>query len=188
MTKTKNPWKTIKKNVIYQNKYGFLLREDDVINPKGGKGKYMVLEHPGYVFIVALTKDKQVILERQWRYAVGEEFLEIPSGAINREDKDISPLITAKRELSEETGATSKKWFFLGSHWLGNGFMKKRGFGFLVLDVKFNHNPEQEDTENITVELMNFDEAIEKVTNNEFQDYKTKLGLLLAKEFLQIKH
>lgn len=180
----KNPWKTIKKNVVYANKYGFILRDDDIINPKGNKGKYMVLEHPGYVFIVPLTSKLQVVLIKQWRYPIESESLELPTGAIDKKDEKKDPLETAKRELSEETGGSSKDWIFLGSHWLGNGFLRKRGYAFLALDTKLSQKPKPEETEQIEVHLMNFDKAIKEVVANNFQDYRTKLGLLLAKEYL----
>lgn len=78
-----NPWKTVKKNYIYENKFGYKLRDDDVTTPSDKPGKYMVLESTGYVTIVALTHHKEVILTRQWRYPIEEESLEIPAETLH---------------------------------------------------------------------------------------------------------
>jgi len=83
---TDPPWKTIKKNIIYQNKFGYILRDDDVITPAGKRGKYMVLESNGYVVIIALTSDRKIIMTRQWRYPIKEESLELPAGNLEKEE------------------------------------------------------------------------------------------------------
>lgn len=180
----KNPWTTLKKNVIYQNKYGFTLWDDDVINPKGGRGKYMVMEHYGCVLIVALTKDKKVILEHQWRYPIEQDIIEIPAGAIEPNDKSETHIETAKRELLEEVGVTSDDRVFLGSQFVMDGFLKMRSFLFLALDCQITKTAHQEETELIEVVKIPFDEVYKRVISSELQDGQTKLAILTVKDYL----
>lgn len=185
MNKIRNPWKTVEKRVIYQNKYGYKLRDDKVITPKGTEGSYMVIETRGIVFVVAITRDKKVLLVRQWRYPIEEESLELPCGTIENANDD--PLDVAKRELLEEAHATSNEWYKLGTHWVENGIMAKKAHVYLALNptiVPFDH---EETDEEIFRETIAFDKAINMVTTGKFSDGRTQLGLLLAKEFLTQK-
>lgn len=175
-----NTWKLLKRNLIYENKFGYRLYDDDVLTPSGKEGKYMVLESRGFVGMVALTKDKKVLMVKQWRYAVGQEFLEIPAGTL--EDKE-DPLVTAKRELLEETGASSDNWIKLSSYWLGNGAMKIRGHLYLTLDVTIGSDSQEPD-EKISVEQLDFDHAVNMVTNGEIEEGRTIAGILLAEKYL----
>lgn len=179
-----NPWKTIKKNIIHENKYGYKLREDEVITPSGAEGIYTVFEGNGYVVMVAIDKHNQVLLVRQWRYPIEEESLELPSGLI---DANESPLIAAKRELKEEVGATSDNWIDLGWHWLGNAVMKIKGYVFLVLDAEVHETSYQEDGEKLKLERIDFKKAVEDIKDGKFRDLRTQIGLLLANKYLSRK-
>lgn len=65
-----------------------------------------------WVNIIALTREKQVVLVEQFRHGIRELTLEIPGGCI--ESSDCEPLEAAIRELREETGFISSKWSSLG--------------------------------------------------------------------------
>lgn len=171
----------MKRNLIFQNKYGYKLFEDDVNTPSGSAGKYMVLESFGFVTIVALTSDNKVLMERQWRYPVGKEFLELPVGTV---DINEDPLESAKRELLEETGATSEDWVRLCSYWLGNGAMKIQGHVFLARNVSIGKD-NQEPDEKISVELFDLNDAVNMVVDGQIDEERTITGLLLAERFLR---
>ncbi|MBN2069429.1 MAG: NUDIX hydrolase [Opitutales bacterium] len=55
--------------------------------------------------IVATTDNGEIILIRQYRYAIGKHVIEFPAGLI---DEDESVTTTALRELQEETGYLGK--------------------------------------------------------------------------------
>lgn len=57
--------------------------------------------------------------------------------------KDNVILLSGKRELKEELGATGKKWVNLGWAWQVPGFIKLKSYFFLVLDI----TPGKQDTE-----------------------------------------
>lgn len=179
---TQNTWKTIKKNLIYQNKYGYKLSDNDVITPSGTEGKYMVFESKGFVGIVGVDKENNVVMEKNWRYPIEKESLEIPAGTIE-EGED--PLATAKREFCEETGYVSDEWIKISRYWIGNGAMKIQGHIFLAKNVKTNNivdNPDKNEVTNIS--LMNFNELLQSIKSGVIDDDRTIVGLLTAKEYL----
>ena len=61
---------------------GKLLRvhRDVVRLPDGKETVREYIRHPGAVAIVALFDDGRVLLERQFRYPLRREFIEIPAG------------------------------------------------------------------------------------------------------------
>jgi len=176
-----NPWKLVKENIIYQNKFGYTLRDDDVITPAGKPGKFMVLESRGFAVVIAITKENKIIMVRQWRYTMGRECLELPAGGIN---KDEDNLIAAKRELEEETGAISDDWQEIKSYWLGNGAMRVKGHIFLAKNAKLTGTIHTDDTEKIIIETYTYSELMDMINKNIITDDRSLLSLLLLPKYL----
>jgi ADP-ribose pyrophosphatase len=89
---------------------GFLeVRIDTVRLPDDSTATREYVLHPGAVAVLPLFDDGRVLLERQFRYPVGQVMLEIPAGKI---DPGESTLVCAARELREETGHTATEWAF----------------------------------------------------------------------------
>jgi ADP-ribose pyrophosphatase len=87
------------------------VRRDRVRLPDGGEAIREYVVHPGAVLIVPILPDGRLVLERQFRYPVGQVMLEFPAGKI---DPNELPLATAKRELREEAGYTADAWQPIG--------------------------------------------------------------------------
>jgi ADP-ribose pyrophosphatase len=67
---------------------------------------YFALETSDYVTVVAVTQNDELVLVRQYRPAVEERTLELPSGHV---DPGETPVAAATRELMEETGYVADK-------------------------------------------------------------------------------
>jgi ADP-ribose pyrophosphatase len=61
--------------------------------------------------VVPLLHDGQVVLERQFRYPIGQVMIELPAGKL---DAGEDPLLCGLRELHEETGYTASEWAYAG--------------------------------------------------------------------------
>ena len=79
----------------------FSFVSEDVTLPNGSRTELAMVRHPGSTAVVPLFDDNTVLMERQYRHAVGPYLLEIPAGTMEPGE---SPLGCAGRELAEETG------------------------------------------------------------------------------------
>lgn len=108
----------IASSVLHQGHF-LTLKRDSVRLPNGQTASREFVQHPGAVVVLALTEDGQIVLERQFRYAVGRTMIELPAGKL---DAGESPLHCGQRELREETGLTATHWAYLGQMHLAIGY------------------------------------------------------------------
>ena len=95
---------------------------------------YYGIEMPSYTAVFAITDERQIIVLRSYRHALGEVVLNMPGGMVE-EDED--PLAAIQRELLEETGYSAAEWTSLGN-FIGNSsrgcgnyyFFRERGFPY----------------------------------------------------------
>src|ERR1044071_2842229 len=88
----------------------FKVREDTSKN--GAKtSNFYVIENPDWVNVIALTKEREIVLIEQFRHGSGEVILEIPGGMIDDGEESET---AARRELLEETGFSAAEFVFLG--------------------------------------------------------------------------
>ncbi|MFN0185065.1 MAG: NUDIX domain-containing protein [Aquabacterium sp.] len=87
------------------------VRCDTVALPDGSTATREYVVHPGAVMVVPLLDDGRLLMERQFRYAVGRVMLEFPAGKL---DAGEPVLACARRELIEETGYRAQEWAYAG--------------------------------------------------------------------------
>ena len=84
---------------------------DTVRLPDGTSASREYVVHPGAVMIVPLLEDAsgaiRVVLERQFRYPIGQVMIEFPAG---KRDAGECLQLCAQRELHEETGYSATGW------------------------------------------------------------------------------
>lgn len=152
------------------------LIKDQVRLPDGQTSTRIVVRHPGAVAVVALHND-QLLMVRQHRYAIGQNLLEIPAGKL---DKGEEPLHCAERELREETGH-SGDLSLLGKIFTTPGFTDEVLHLYLAVNLVWNPlEPDQD--EFLTVETLPWVEAVRMAEKGGFDDAKTIIGILWAKE------
>lgn len=87
------------------------VKRDTIALTDGTHGSREYVVHPGAVVVVPLLDDGQVVLERQFRYPVGQVMIEFPAGKLDPQE---DPLKCGLRELQEETGYTCAEWAYAG--------------------------------------------------------------------------
>lgn len=84
---------------------------DTVRLPDGQLATREYVIHPGAVVVVPLVQGEdgqtRVVLERQFRYPVGQVMVELPAGKLEAGE---DPMLCGQRELLEETGYTAREW------------------------------------------------------------------------------
>lgn len=150
------------------------LRIDRVVLPNGRETTREVVDHPDCVAIVAVDAENNVILVRQFRYALARELLEIPAGVIEPGEE---PVQSAFRELEEETGYTAAKMERLGGFYSSPGCITEFLHLFIATELEPGHKAVQED-EIIEVVPVHLEQVQNLITSGELRDAKSIAGLL----------
>lgn len=180
--KKKIPWKKLGSRIAYQNPWT-TLREDWVINPRGQKTVYGLIDRPhDAVSIVALTDEKEVILINTFRYTTQVFSWEIPGGAGERG----SSLASAKRELQEETGFRAKKWRTIGRFQSWGGVCNEWTFVYCAEGLIQTGQNEQQEEGISEVKKVPFAKAIEMVARGDISDSGSIVALMYAARKLKI--
>ena len=125
--------------------------------------------------------EEKLLIERQWRFPIRQEIFEFPAGKIERGE---SPLVTAKRELLEETGYIAKSWCKLGELLPVPAYSDEKIFLFCAKDLIRECEQNTEPGECINLVDITVEEFLAKVHNLEIVDAKT---IALAFWLLRIK-
>jgi len=156
------------------------VRKDHVRLPDGQVHTREYVIHPGAVAVLALLDNGNLVMERQFRYPLQREFIELPAGKIEP-DEDI--LLCAQRELLEETGYAAREWTHLTTAWPCIGYADERIEYFLARGLT-HQGSQLDDGELLDVFELSFAEAIEWVRQGKISDSKTIVGLFwLEKHF-----
>jgi ADP-ribose pyrophosphatase len=155
------------------------VRRDVVRLPDGSQGVREYIRHPGAVAVVALFDDGSVLLERQFRYPHGRDFIEIPAGKLEPGEPHLD---SAKRELLEETGYLAQEWTRLGIIHTAIAYTDE-GITLFVAKKLTRTERKLDQGEFLEILTTPFEEALQMIRNGEITDAKSVAGLLWVREF-----
>jgi ADP-ribose pyrophosphatase len=160
---------------------GALLKvhRDVVRLPDGSEGTREYVRHPGAVAIVPLFDDGRLLLERQFRYPHGREFIEVPAGKLEPGEPHLE---TAKRELLEETGYTAQEWKRIGAIHTAIAYTDE-GIDLFVARKLTHVGKKLDQGEFLETLILPFEEAIAMIGDGRITDAKTVAALLWVKQF-----
>lgn len=117
------------------------------------------------------------MLIRQFRYAPGKEFLEVPAGKMDEPGE--KPEEVGRRELMEEVGLRAEAWTHLGKTYPCIGYSNEVIHLFLAEDLE-EGTSETEDDEFVIPVRMPFEDAVRMARAGEILDAKSCVAILLA--------
>lgn len=154
---------------------------DRVRYPDGTEGEQVLIHHPGASAVVPFvddpaSKDPEILLLHQYRYATGGELWEIPAGRLEPNE---SPLECARRELLEETGCTCEQLEPMTFLWTTPGFTDERIHLFRASGLTRGEAAREAD-EFIEVVSRPMSQVMAMIRRGEITDAKTLVGVLCA--------
>ena len=148
---------------------------DTVRLPNGHTASRELSRHVGAVCVVPLTDDGRVIVEKQFRYPLGEVILEIPAG--KRDSKTEPPEEAARRELREETGIEPKELICLGTYYPAAAYSDEVIWMYLARGLSFGEQ-KLDDDEFLSVEAIPLPELVQEIAKGNVPDGKTQAAVM----------
>ena len=163
---TKNKaWKTLSSEYIFRRPW-LTVRQDEFLLPTGNRiPEYYILEYPDWVNMIAITRDGRFVFVRQYRPGIARTCYELCAGVCEKEYD--SPLISAQRELLEETGYGNGNWQEYMVISPNPSTHTNTTYCFLATDVELISSQHLEDTEDLTVHLFTLEEVKQLLLDNE---------------------
>jgi 8-oxo-dGTP pyrophosphatase MutT (NUDIX family) len=170
-----NPWTTLSTRMVYENPW-IQLREDQVINPKGGRGIYgVVMFRSKAVGVIPIDDEDHTWLVGQYRYTQNRYEWEIPEGGCPAHE---SLEACAARELKEETGLIAERYELIASDiQLSNSTTDENAYLFLAHGIH-QAEADPEDTEQLQIKRVPVVEAIRMAMQGEIRDAMSVIALL----------
>ena len=153
----------------------FSVHLDDVVLRDGKVTRRLRIAHPEAAAIVPFVSEGEILMVRQYRYALGRETLEIPAGKLDPGEK---PEECAVRELLEETGYRAESLRRVYT------FAPAIGYSNELIHIFSAHglqrvNPDIDEAEISSVETLALDRVRSLVQDGLILDGKTLIALAM---------
>lgn len=180
-----NKWKTLDSNYVFKTAFGNL-RKDDCELPDGQIiENYYVNEYADWVNAIVITKEKKIVLVKQYRYAARDFFLEIPAG---KPEENESLEYAIAREVREETGFISdEKPILLGEFYVNPATQTNKVITFLIVDAYMAFEQELDSTEFIDVHLVDLNDMEAMIATGEIKQLFTVSAYYMSKSYIYVK-
>ena len=175
-------WKLIKSEKLIENRWLSVKKDKVEISNGMVIDDFYSVTIPDAAAIVAVDTEGNVILKKEFKYATGEDLIEIPAGMFELEESD--GLGVAKRELLEETGYISDDWMYFGDTVESSSKLTNRMHIYLAQNCKRVSDQKLDETEELEVLVVPMEEAIEMVMRNEIKCNSSAHGILRAARML----
>lgn len=160
-------WKTLNTEYVHKSSYGNI-RKDICELPNGLViNDYFVNEYSDWVNAVVLTKENKILLVEQYRHAGNDIYLEIPAGKREHGETDEEGII---REVKEQTGYISRQTpILLGEFMINPATQTNKIRTYLLLDANKQFDQELDETEEIYVQLLDFESLGSLIKTNKIK-------------------
>ncbi len=156
----------------------FTVTEVTLEKKNGEPVRHAVIRFVKTISVLPIAADGRIILERQFRSAVGGWVIEVPAGKI---DAGETPETTVHREIEEEIGYRVTDLRSIGEGWVSCGYTDEYMYYFIarvekIPEAERRHFPDHD--EEIETIVLSLDEALAMIERREITDAKTILLVL----------
>lgn len=171
-----NPWKINSTEIKYDSPW-ISVEHHEVLNPAGNPGTYSVVRFKKYAIgIIPLDEELNTWIVGQYRFPFDAYSWEIPEGG---GEKEIDPIISAKRELMEECGILAGKWELIQELQTSNAATDEYAYLFIARDLTFTQS-QPDENEQLQVKKLPFEELYQMVLKGEITDAMSVAAVLRA--------
>ena len=154
-------WNVLERKYLH-NRPWLTVRRETLQMPDGRVvPEYYILEYPDWVNTIAITREGQFIMVKQYRPGIDATCLELCAGV--REEEDASPLVSAQRELLEETGYGGGEWSEFMRISPNASAMNNFSYCFIAKNVEKIGEQSLDSSEELTVHLFTPEELEEQL-------------------------
>lgn len=176
------PPQLLKQRLFYEGRK-FNFEVNRLRLPNQAEGDWECIRHPGGALAVPVTNEGQLVMVRQYRFAVIGRLLEFPAGTVEPGE---TPAETIRREIQEEIGYSAQTWLLIGNFPLAPGYSDEIIHTFLATDLEIIESPPDADAdEDLEVVLLTPAELEKSIAAGEAVDAKTIASFYLAKPYLE---
>ena len=159
-------WKVTPPRILLSTPVMNVLTSEVVCKRNGKTKDFHRLDFSSWVNIVAVTEQQEIVFIRQYRFGSGQLEVEIPGGAV---EKDEDPLMGGLRELLEETGYSGENGRIIGKVCPNPAIQDNYCYTVLVENVKKTAEPHLDDMEDIEVFTIKSEDLPELMRNGSIE-------------------
>lgn len=169
-----NNWKKIDSEQVYDNPW-ITVEHHNVITPNNTKGIYGKVHFKNLAIgIIPLDEELNTWIVGQHRYTIDQYSWEIPMGG---GQLDTDPLISAQRELQEETGLIADYWQHLLDIHTSNSVTDEYGSVYVAQKLTMGDTA-FDPTEDLSIKKLPFTELVSMVLDGAITDSLSIAGVL----------
>jgi len=176
-------WDILESKEIFSSP--FVTLKEEKLKRSDGKiiKHYYAIERPDVVYVVALTKDREIVLVYQYKNGIKDLVWELPAGFIEKDEKVEE---AARRELLEETGYSSDRLTKIGSFSSSAGLARNTNYFFLAKNAEKASKQKLDENEEIEIKMYSFDKVLEDIKNLKsiLPEAQAQLAVILAERFI----
>lgn len=174
MPELSNPWTTLSSRRFYESRY-VEVEEDTVRHRSGAVHPYTALRFRIHgIAVLPVFADGSTVLVGQYRYLSGRATWELPRGSGPKAE---DPLLTARRELREETGAAGGQFLEVLRLMVSPGITDEMAPCFVAWDVD-QGAADPDPQEDLVLRRLPFRDAVAAALSGEIEDAASVATLL----------
>lgn len=174
-------WDIVSKKSVFKERIFEIFKLSCYLPSKNIDHEFFSIDLHNWTNVFALTKEGKVILVKQHRLGKNQVTIEVPAGAINKDEK---PEDGAIRELEEETGYKPKEIKLLKKISVNPAIQNNTCHFYIAFDCEKNSHTKFDTSEELEIILMNKEELFNALDTDLMDNSLSFLAVMLAEKFL----